>query len=325
MIGSITRLGSAPFSREIRQASKSPTIPCILARYQFELHLREVFEQKRVDKRYLPHLLTHYFGADDHLTGPEIFQLLLENGCRVIDLFLGRSAWEQLLWHICLASDNHGIVGDLEACRISLEKGADPNLVIQPITADHFDLDYRDNMAGEAKRHSLPCFPLHMITASPFLNTSLSALFQTIKKFLEYGARLDAENIVGETVLENAANWTLKWKYPRQEEKRSWNFAPILLRLQSECQIASKSEVDLVPDLVPQDTILDLLEFSEEMSNDKIRLELEVSWPNLRKKDTDMSAKRQTSHLLFRHLAYQITRMIRASLEVIRNTRSSHR
>jgi hypothetical protein len=143
---------------------------------------------------------------------------------------------------------------ELEICRISLEKGATPNLVIQPITAEKFPLDTHLEMEGEIPRYKLPCYPLHMIIEKFNHYENLAGLFQTIKKFLEYGARLDVENADGETVLDNAAHWTFAG--------RPWNFAPILLRLQRECKIALKDKADSVPDSEPRDTILDLLDFS---------------------------------------------------------------
>lgn len=127
-------------------------VQCVLARGPFELHLREAFEQKRVDNRYLPHLLTHYSMSYHSIEGSETFQLLLRNGCRVGDQFLGRSAWEFLLWETCRVSDFSNIDGELEVCRISLENGADPNLFIQPITVDHFPLDLLSDVDDEVKK-----------------------------------------------------------------------------------------------------------------------------------------------------------------------------
>ena len=243
-------------------------VPCVLARFKFHLHLREAFEQKRVDSRYLPHLLPHYFMSDmsyHTIRGPELFQLLLRNGCRVVDQFKGRSAWEVLLWKTCRILDFNYARGELEVCRMSLENGADPNLLIQPLTVDHLPLDLRSDVEvdNQVKKYKWPCYPLHMIIAPGISSAqSLLARFQTIKKFLECGARLDAENRDGETILENASNWRL---FLSGSKKRHWNFAPILLRLQMECQIASRSKLDLVPDPVPQDTILDSFDIPERM------------------------------------------------------------
>lgn len=245
-------------------------LQCILARCAFELHLKEAFEKKRVDERHLPHLLTHYFLSYYNPPGPETVQLLLQNGCQVDDSFPARSAWEFLLWEMCRISEG-GIDSELEVCRISLANGADPNLVIQPLIVDHFPLDLRFIMEKKAEKYKLPCYPLHMITASPVNSEDLLALLQTVKKFLEYGARLDLENAHGETILECASHWRLN---DNRTAVGNWNFAPILLRLQEEHKIASMGEVDSVPGIGLQDTVLDFLDLRKDTRFDEVELKL---------------------------------------------------
>jgi hypothetical protein len=92
---------------------------------------------------------------------------------------------------------------------------------------------------------------------------------------LEYGARLDVENADGETVLENATHWDLvKGDGPL-------NVAPILLRLQKECEVASKGGVYSMPDPGPLDTILDLLDFPKEIAFNVARSKLKILLANL--------------------------------------------
>jgi hypothetical protein len=57
------------------------------------------------------------------------------------------------------------------------------------------------------------------------------------------------------------------------------NIAPILLRLQKECEVASKGGVYSMPDPGPRDTILDLLDFPED--DDVARSKLKILLANL--------------------------------------------
>jgi hypothetical protein len=105
-------------------------IPCVLARLASKLHLKEAFEQKRVDKHYLPRLLPHYYLSYETIIGLETVQLLLKNGCRVDDPFLGRSAWEYLLWEWCsIGNVFNSTDAELEVWRFSLEHGANLSLL----------------------------------------------------------------------------------------------------------------------------------------------------------------------------------------------------
>lgn len=267
--------------------------PCILAHCGRSLHLQKVFEQHRIDERYLPHLLAHTIanpssGNETMVSGNETIEMarvLLQNGCRINDIFLGHSAWEYLVYLIPATT---GYL--LELGGLFLENGADPNLVIQCIEINKFPFTYRPFARGITEKGIFPCYPMHMIIAAETGLPQIFPILQLIRRFLEHGARLDVKDANGDTVLEYAAHWLLSNRMTEDQ----WNLAPILLRLKKECQSSSGNNTEMLPDPVPKDPILDLsVNWKYEETNRQVPQKLERLLAKLKEEGYEYVSKRE--------------------------------
>lgn len=77
-----------------------------------------------------------------------------------------------------------------------------------------------------------------MIIASTMHYFELHDILLIVETFLQWGARLDAKDAGGRTILDTATRWVVAERFA---DGVVFDFAPILLQLQRECAIAQET------------------------------------------------------------------------------------